>query len=67
VKGAGRSVRVVPNTEPALNSAQVLHNKLTSELGLELLFINAGDRTIIARTAHVQDIESYAKRDRGRP
>src|SRR3990167_7573860 len=30
IRGSERSVRLVPNSETALNSAQVLHNKLTS-------------------------------------
>lgn len=67
LKRAGRSVRAIPNTELALNSAQVIHNQLTSPLGLELLLIRDGDSTIIARTLHEQDIEAYTLRDRGRP
>ena len=67
IKAKGRSVRVVPNTEIELNSAQVLHNQLTSPVGLELLFIRDGNRTILAQTMGVQDITSYTVRDRGRP
>ncbi|MDQ5885799.1 MAG: hypothetical protein QG628_196 [Patescibacteria group bacterium] len=67
VKASGRSVRVVPNNEPALNSAQVIHNQLTSNLGLELLIIRNGDATILAQTIAEQDIESYAARDQKRP
>jgi tRNA G10 N-methylase Trm11 len=66
-KQAGRSVRLVPNTEPTLSSAQVLHNQLTGELGLELLLLRDGDATWIAQTTDVQDITAYAKRDQGRP
>ena len=66
-KRAGRSVRLVPNTEPELSSAQVLHNQLTGELGLELLLIKTGKQTIVAQTTDVQDINAYAKRDQGRP
>lgn len=67
IKNAGRSVRVVPNNELYLNSAQVLHNQLTSRVGLELLLIRDGDKTFIARTIHEQDIDAYTLRDRGRP
>jgi SAM-dependent methyltransferase len=66
-KAAGRSVRVVPNTEPILNSAQVAHNHLTGELGIELLFARDGDGTYVAQTIAVQDIDAYAQRDQGRP
>jgi SAM-dependent methyltransferase len=66
-KAAGRSVRVVPNAEPALNTAQVLHNQLTGELGIELLFIRNGKQTYLAQTLRIQDIDAYAARDRGRP
>jgi SAM-dependent methyltransferase len=64
----GRSVRVTPNPELELNTAQVLHNHLTGPTGLELLVIATSDgQTVIARTVAVQDIESYTQRDRGRP
>jgi tRNA G10 N-methylase Trm11 len=66
-KAAGRSVRVVPNAEPALNSAQVQHNQLTGELGLELLFVRNGNHTYLAQTIAIQDIDAYARRDQGRP
>ena len=67
LRANGRSVRVVPNTGLELNSAQVTHNRLTSELGCELLFIRDGRQTHLARTIYVQDIDDYAKRDFGRP
>ncbi len=67
LKQAGRSVRIIPNQDSALNSATVLHNKLTAQLGVELLFVQHGSKTIIAQTVAVQDIESYAYRDRNRP
>ena len=67
IRKTGRSVRLVPNKAPELNSAQVLHNHLTGPTGWELVFIRDGDKTIIAQTVKVQDIESYTKRDRGRP
>jgi len=66
-KKAGRSVRLVPNVEPALNSAQVLHNSLTGELGIELLCIQQKDTVYIAHTVAVQNIDAYARRDQGRP
>ncbi len=63
----GRSVRVVPNSTPELNSAQVIHNQLTTDLGFELLLIKNGGKTWLARTTWVQDIDAYAERDFGRP
>lgn len=66
-KQAGRSVRLVPNTEPALSSAQVLHNQLAGELGMELLLVRHGNQTWLAQTVQVQDINAYARRDQGRP
>lgn len=62
-----RSVRVVPNTELALNSAQVIHNQLTSPLGWELLLVRNNNKTILAQTIAVQDVDDYARRDYGRP
>ncbi len=67
VKTSGRSVRIVPNKEPVLNAAQVLHNKLTQKLGWELIFMRNGSKTIIAQSIAVQDIEKYAARDQSRP
>jgi len=67
LRRAGRSVRLVPNKELELNSASVLHNNLAGDHGMELLLVRDGDRTIIAQTTDVQDIDSYTIRDRGRP
>lgn len=67
LRASGRSVRLVPNQEPALNSAQVLHNKLVGGNGCELVILRDGDRTICAQTIAEQDIASYTLRDRGRP
>jgi tRNA (guanine10-N2)-dimethyltransferase len=67
IKKTGRNVRLVPNKAPELNSAQVLHNQLTGPTGWELVFIRDGQKTIVAQTVKVQDIEAYARRDRQRP
>jgi tRNA G10 N-methylase Trm11 len=67
IKEAGRSVRVVPNTSSELNAAQVIHNQLTGPTGLELIVQRDGNRTILAQTFAVQDIDAYAARDQKRP
>jgi tRNA (guanine10-N2)-dimethyltransferase len=67
IRRTGRSVRVVPNTEAALNSAQVLHNQLTGALGWELVFVRDGNKTILAQNIAEQDIEAYTARDQKRP
>lgn len=67
IKAEGRSVRVVPNKSTALNSAQVLHNQLTSPTGWELVLVRNDSETILAQTVAEQDIEAYAKRDQNRP
>lgn len=68
LRSTDHSVRLVPNPELELNTAQVLHNHLTEQNGLELLCIATSDnRTVIAQTVAVQDIDSYTLRDRGRP
>jgi len=67
VKKLDRSVRVVPNKSKELNTAQVLHNQLTGPTGMELLLIADGNRTILAQSVSVQDIDSYAARDQMRP
>lgn len=67
IKKSGRPVRVVPNKEAALNSAQVLHNSLTKRGSWELLVVANGRETILAQTMFVQDIEAYGARDQARP
>ncbi len=67
IRKTGRPVRLIPNQTADLNSAQVLHNKLAGPNGWELVFIRDGGQTIVAQTVKVQDIEAYARRDRGRP
>jgi tRNA G10 N-methylase Trm11 len=62
-----QSVRVTPNKESALSSAQVLHNHLTGPRGLEIVLVKSGNKTILGRTVAEQDIEAYAKRDQNRP
>jgi tRNA G10 N-methylase Trm11 len=66
-KQSGRSMRLVPNEELELSSAQVLHNQLTGALGIELLLVQNTNKTWLAQTVAVQDINAYAKRDQGRP
>lgn len=67
IKSSKHGVRVVPNKETYLSTAQVLHNGLVSATGLEILVIKAGKRTYLAQTTEVQDINAYAHRDQNRP
>ncbi|HEX5456217.1 MAG TPA: hypothetical protein VFW77_02515 [Candidatus Saccharimonadales bacterium] len=67
IRNTGRPVRLVPNKKPDLNAAQVLHNGLTQKLGWELVFVRDGNKTVIAQSIAVQDIEAYAARDQARP
>lgn len=67
LKGHGYSVRIIPNKSPALGSAAIIHNKLTSQNGTEILLVQDGGNMIVARTIHEQNIEAYAARDQARP
>lgn len=67
IRASGRSVRIVPNKTLELNSAQVLHNKLTRRGAWELLLVRVESKTYLAQTLFVQDIEAYAARDQARP
>ncbi len=67
IKNSGRSVRIIPNKALSLNSAQVLYNKLTSDLGLEIIVIGSQQNSIIAVTKKEQDIDAYSARDHQRP
>ncbi len=63
----GRSARIIPNKTPEISSAQVLHNKLFTVLGWDLLLIKHGNQTYLAQTTAVQDINAYTARDQARP
>lgn len=67
VRKIGRSVRIIENKSEALETAQVLYNKLAGSLGIEILIIKDGNDALIARTTAVQNIDDYAARDHGRP
>jgi tRNA G10 N-methylase Trm11 len=67
IRETGRPVRLVPNKAASLNSAQVLHNKLTHKGAWELVYIRNKDKTLLTQTIFVQDIEAYAARDQARP
>lgn len=66
LRSSGAAIRVVPNKQAALSSAQVLHNKLVSK-GVELIIAKTAKNTFVAQTVYVQDIDAYAARDHGRP
>ncbi len=66
-KAAKQSFRLVPNQKIALNSAQVLHNRLLHGHNAELVFLKDGNRVICGRTVQVQDIDAYSSRDYSRP
>lgn len=67
LKANGKSVRVILNKDPILSTAEVYHNRLTSENAWELLVVSNGQKTYLAQTKFVQNIDSYVKRDRSRP
>lgn len=63
------SLRLIPNTEPALNSATSHHNKLgLASNKVEILVIHTdNNKIIIAESTGSQNITAYAKRDQERP
>lgn len=62
------SVRLVPNTEPALSTAQSFHNGLSSNpYKIELLVVVQNDRLTVAQMTGVQNPNAYAARDQKRP
>lgn len=69
LKKADVSLRLVPNTDPALNTAVSHHNKLgLSANKVELLIVGVADgKTIIAESTGAQNITAYARRDQERP
>jgi len=69
LKKYGVSLRLIPNSEAALNTAVSHHNKLgLSPNKIELLIVRGHDgKIIIAQSTGSQNITAYAKRDQGRP
>ena len=69
LKKSNVSLRAIPNTEPALNTATSHHNKLgLTDNKIELLIVKArGGRVIVAESTGAQNITALAKRDQGRP
>ena len=69
LKTTGGSIRLIPNTDNALSSAQVFHNKLAhGDNKREIILVNGNNgRGYIAETIGVQDIDAYTHRDRNRP
>lgn len=62
------SVRNLQNTEPNLSSAQVIHGKLLSQRGFEIVIVaTKGGKTYLARTLREQNLASYTARDQARP
>lgn len=67
IKSHSRSIRVVPNKDEQLSTAQVLHNQLAGNQGYELLIVQGRNGLIFAKTISIQDINGYANRDHNRP
>ena len=69
LKAHGVSLRLIPNAEPALNTAASHHNKLgLSDNHVELLIIRGSNgRVIIAESVGAQNITALAARDQARP
>ncbi len=69
LKRTGVSLRIVPATEPALNTASSHHNKLgLAPNKTELLIIRGTDGSVvIAESTGAQNITALAARDQGRP
>ena len=63
------NLRLIPNSEPALNTATSHHNKLgLADNKVELLVIRTNNgHTILAESTGSQNITAYAKRDQQRP
>lgn len=68
LKSSDTSLRLIPNQNPALNTATSHHNKLgLSANKIELLVIKGKTGAIVAESIGAQNITSLARRDQGRP
>ena len=69
LKKSGVSLRLIPNNEPAHNTAVSHHNKLgLSNNKVELLVVRGRNgKVIVAESTGAQNITAYTKRDQERP
>lgn len=69
LKASSVSLRLIPNTEPALNTATSHHNKLgLAPNKIELIVVRSRDgKILIAESTGAQNITAYTKRDQERP
>lgn len=67
LKSNNRSSRFIVGDNEQLNAASIKHNKLTSEVGIELILAKVDDVLYVAKTISAQDVDAYAKRDQARP
>lgn len=69
LKESGVSLRLIPNSDPALSTATSHHNKLgLADNKIELLVVrNKNGKIVIAESIGAQNITAYARRDQGRP
>jgi tRNA G10 N-methylase Trm11 len=69
LKKQGVSLRLLPNSEPALNTAASHHNKLgLANNKVELLIVRSrSGRIVVAESTGSQNITAIALRDQGRP
>lgn len=69
LKASGVSLRLLPNSEAALNTATSHHNKLgLSDNKVELIIVRARNgKVVIAESVGAQNITAYTKRDQERP
>lgn len=69
LKASGVSLRLLPNSEAALNTATSHHNKLgLSDNKIELLVVRSRNgKIMIAESVGAQNITAYTKRDQERP
>lgn len=69
LKASGVSLRLIPNTDPALSSATSHHNKLGLAANkVELLIVRGKNgRAIVAESTGAQNITAYTRRDQARP
>lgn len=69
IKASGTSLRLIPNTEAALNTATSHHNKLGLAANkVELLIVRSeSGSVIVAESTGAQNITALAARDQARP
>lgn len=67
LKKLNKSSRLISPKTQALNTAQIINNKLDGRNGIEIVVVADAENIYVTKTIYEQNINSYTARDQARP